>query len=221
MVFLSPFLFWTPARGSKRPAGLSIDVPEPAARGDAAQSPLIWAALVATLIFFSGASAMWAFLERIGAYFGHDTAAVGVLLSVTLVTALIGSLTAAVIGGRYGIARPFIAGAVVFLASLAVLDFGTGFALYALGACGITFAIGFMLPLAITEVADLDVDGRFVVLSVPAIGIGAMTGPAIAGLLTTGGNYGPLIWFCAATVIIATVLIVIGASLARRKTLAK
>lgn len=217
MVFLSPFLFWTPAHGTKGPESevLPIDVPEPAASGRATQSPFIWGAILATLVFFAGASAIWAFIERIGAQGGHDPAAVGVLLAVTLIFAVIGSLSAAVLGGRFGNVGQFIAGGGAFLAGLLTLSASQSFSLYAAGACAVTFAIGYMLPVAVTEIAELDVDGRYVVLSVPAIGIGAMAGPGTAGVLTQSGNYSALLLFGAATVVIASLLIATAAARAR------
>ena len=39
------------------------------------------------------------------------------------------------------------------------------------------------VPFAVAEIAELDVDGRFVIFSVPAIGLGAMVGPGVAGAL--------------------------------------
>lgn len=216
LVFLSPFLFWIPARGVKGPR-------EPVAGVDVGlvrlpQSPYIWGTLLATLIFFAGASAIWAFVERIGAQGGYDTAAVGVLLSVTLVFAVIGSLLAAVIGGRFGNARPYATGGAAFLLSLLLLDSPADFAQYALGACVLTFAIGLMLPIAVTEIAELDHDGRYVVLSVPAIGIGAMAGPGIVGILSQSGSFRPLILFGAATVALSVILITFSAARARRSS---
>ena len=45
----------------------------------------------------------------------------------------------------------------------------------------------------VAEVAELDHDGRQTVLSVPAVGLGAMTGPAIAGFLFTENTAQPVI----------------------------
>lgn len=211
IIFLTPFLFWIPAHGREY-------LPDELARYErrqSRQSVFIWGALLATLVFFSGASAMWAFVERIGAQGGFDTARVGVLLSTTLVFAVIGSLLAAAIGGRLGNVRPFAAGALVFLAALFFLNAPCKFASYAIGACTLTFAIGFLLPIAVTEVAELDEDGRYVVLSVPAIGVGAMAGPGSAGLLSQSGDFGPLLIFGAGTMIISTILLALAAIKAR------
>jgi predicted MFS family arabinose efflux permease len=210
MAFLAPFLFWIPS-GSDRAED------EPAGGGNAAtpQTPYIWGALLATLVFFSGASAVWAFIERIGASNGFEAAALGVLLSITLIFALIGSLLAAALGGRFGNVKPFVAGALLSLVALFLLNSQGSFALFAAGACLETFVIGLLLPFAITEVADLDTDGRYVVLTVPAIGIGAMAGPGLAGILSQSGNFTPLLVFVGATVIVATLLIAVSARHAR------
>jgi predicted MFS family arabinose efflux permease len=218
IVFLSPCLFWIPARGTKGMDGevLPLDVPDARGGGNPVQTPYIWGAIIATLVFFSGASAIWAFIERIGAQGNHDAAAVGLLLAVTLVFAVLGSLVAAALGGRFGNVLPFLAGSAAFLGGLVALGDADSFSSYALGACAVTFAIGYMLPIALTEIAELDIDGRYVVLSVPAIGIGAMVGPAIAGILTRDGGYLPLLVFGAATVLVASVLIAASAAHARQ-----
>lgn len=217
LVVLSPFLFWTPARGGKghESAVLPNDAPEPAENDSPEQTPYIWGPIVALLIFFAGVTSIWGFLERIGAGGGHDAGAVGVLLSVTLVFSMTGSLLASAVGGRFGNVKPFIAGGAAFLAALAVLSGAQQFSLYAAGACTVTLAIGFMLPVAVSEIAELDVDGRYIVLSVPAIGIGSMIGPGIVGMLTRSGSFTPLLVFCAVVVVIACILIAAAAALAR------
>ncbi len=202
MILLSPFLFWIPKRGNKGQDDAAV-----ISAIRAPQSVFIIGTLLATLLFFSVASAMWAFVERIGAQGGYDPEIIGALLSVTLIFALLGSILAAVLGGRFGNTKPYAVGGVIFLMSLYVLNSVDVFAQYAIGSCLLTFAIGFMLPNAITEIAELDVDGRYVVLSVPAIGIGAMIGPGIAGVLSQFGNFQPLLIFGAVTLIISMALL--------------
>jgi predicted MFS family arabinose efflux permease len=210
VILLSPFLFWIPAHGRK---GVHDEIPAESADGK--QSPFIWMTLLATLLFFGSASALWAFIERIGAHNNFDPQGLGVLLSVTLVFAVIGSLTAAALGGRCGNIKPFLAGGLVYVAGVVLLADPGSFDIYAAGACLLTAGIGYMLPIAITEIADLDADGRYIILSVPAIGIGAMTGPAIAGVLTQDGSFLPLIVFGASTVLLSMILITIAGSRAR------
>jgi predicted MFS family arabinose efflux permease len=210
LVFLAPFLFWIPASGSKEHEDEST-----AGHSAEQQSPYIWGALLATLVFFAGASAVWAFVERIGAQNGFEPAALGVLLSVTLVFALLGSLLAAAMGSRFGNVKPFVAGAVLSLVALTLLNTQESFVFYAMGACLQTFVIGLLLPFAITEVADLDTDGRYVVLTVPAIGIGAMAGPALAGVLSQSGDFRSLLAFVGITAVVSAILIAVAAAKAR------
>lgn len=236
MAVLAPFLLWLPSRGSKgvengagtRAAGEGndSDVMQAAsmeqleatsgldrnslgvggARHWRRQRVRIWGAILATLTLFSGASAIWAFLERIGIDGGHDAATVGVLLSITLVFAVAGSMVAAALGGRFGNLRLFAAGAVAFAGAATLLGFAQGFAPYAAGACLFSLTFGFMIPIAVSEIAERDVDGRYVVLSVPAVGIGAMVGPGLGGLLTQAGGFLPLLAFAAGTALAACAL---------------
>ena len=113
VIFLSPFLFWIPKEGSKGQGAASM-----VESSDLPQSIFIWGTLFATLIFFSGASAMWAFVERIGAQGGYEPKVVGILLSVTLIFALLGSILAAALGGRFGNIKPYVVGGAIFLTSL-------------------------------------------------------------------------------------------------------
>ena len=213
LIFLSPFLFWIPARGrSAAPAQIATG------HTGSRQSPWIWASLAAITLFFGGASAVWAFLERIAAAGGFSADAVGVLLSVTLVFAVLGSLLSAALAGRFGNVWPFAASALLFAMSLLLLNEPATFAHYVIGACGATFTFAFMIPNSVTEVAELDTDGRFVILTVPAIGLGAMFGPAIGGTLSQSGEFGGLLIFGAVAMLLASILLVAGARNTRRQT---
>ena len=103
------------------------------------------------------------------------------IISLTLVFAVLGSLTAVVLGDRFGSGKPFAAATITFLFALAWLSGTTTLVNYAIGACVLMLAIGLGITYVITIVADLDMDGRYVVLTVPAIGIGVMIAPAIGG----------------------------------------
>jgi predicted MFS family arabinose efflux permease len=219
---LAPVLFWLPSRGVKGTEG-SMVADEDMVPSDAVkrQTPYIWGTIAATLIFFSGASAIWAFLERIGVSGGYSVETIGILLSITLLFGVIGSIVAAVLGGRFGNVGLFTAGAASFVVAIFLLHIAQDFALYATGACLFACAFAYMLPVAVTEVAELDVDGRYVVLSVPALGVGAMIGPGLAGILTQSGSFTPLLVFGAGAVIAASVLMAIAAAHARSPAVAR
>jgi predicted MFS family arabinose efflux permease len=156
---------------------------------EAVHSFAIWLALLGTLLFFSAASGLWAFIERMGSALAFEAGAIGTLLSITLIFATLGSLTTAWIGKRLGNVKPFIVSAVLMILASGILYGTPTFTLYAMGAGLLTFGIGMGLPFAVAEVADLDADGRHIILSVPAIGSGAMIGPAVAGALAAGDSF--------------------------------
>ena len=174
----------------------------------------IWLALFGTLLFFSAASGLWAFIERIGSVQAFDAVAIGMLLSLTLVFATLGSLTTAWLGKRMGNIKPFTVSAILMVVASGLLYGTPSFTLYAVGAGLLTFGIGMGLPFAIAEVADLDADGRYIILSVPAIGSGAMIGPAAAGALAADGTFTAVLAVGAVTILCAILSMVGGRKLA-------
>lgn len=203
-LLLFPLLLTLPAHGLKERDRVDAKVLH--AEMAAVDSRRIWAALIATFLFFSACSGMWAFIERIGNAMEFSADAIGTLLSVTLLFATGGSLLTAWLGERFGNVRPFVVSAAAFLLALAALWGAQGFGPYAAATCLLTFAIGMGLPFAVAEIAALDVDGRFVILSVPAIGMGAMIGPGVAGILADAGGFGPVL-LAAAGAIAAAILL--------------
>ncbi len=184
VLLLMPALTWLPASGHKHPE-----------QGDgsiAMSSQLrlsIWIALFAVMFFIFSATMIWAFLERMASSAGFESVMVGNVLSLTLLFAVLGSLCAVVMGGRFGSGRPFAGAVTVFLLALTLLASGTTLLNYAIGACLFTFSVGLGISYVVTIVANLDMDGRYVVLSVPAMGIGVMAAPAISGLLSASQEF--------------------------------
>ena len=190
-LLLLPLLLTLPAHGLKeREAATEQQVQKELA--DIDRRP-IWSALIATFVFFSAASGMWAFIERMGSQLRFEPEAIGTLLSITLLCATGGSLLTAWLGERYGNVRPFYVSCVAMLTALALLATYAGFNLFAASTCLLTFGIGMGLPFAVAEIAELDRDGRFIILSVPAIGMGAMVGPGVAGALADSGSFTPVL----------------------------
>jgi predicted MFS family arabinose efflux permease len=206
MLLLSPLLLMLPARGIKTQEQELQEIQQLDAQPESVNHWAIWCALFATLAFFSGASAIWAFMERLGSNAGFDPSAIGTLLAVTLGCATLGSLATAGIGRHFGNAGPFLACLAIILVSLLLLANSSTFNLYAAGACLFAAGFGAGLPFAVAEVAELDVDGRYVVLSVPAIGLGAMFGPGAAGMLYQGDSPILILILVAVAMVIAAIL---------------
>jgi predicted MFS family arabinose efflux permease len=203
VVLLTPLLFFLPAAWRKDEA-VRVNV----THGKRPSRPAVICALLVVLVFYAGNSGIWAFAERMAASAGFDMASVGALLSVALVLGVVASLTVAAIGNRFGTLIPFaIAAAVVVVALLCLAAHGNFF-LYGAGICLYMMGWSAGVPLALAEVAHLDFDGRYVALGVPALGIGSMLGPAIAGwLIHDGGSAIAVLVFCALGMVVSVALI--------------
>jgi predicted MFS family arabinose efflux permease len=198
VVLLAPMLSWLPVAGYKHQEDDGMQSNQPS------ESRLaVWVGLVAVTIFIFSATLIWAFVERMANTAGFEAVQVGKILSLTLIFAVLGSMAAVVLGDRFGSGKPFAAATLIFLLALAWLASTTSLLNYAIGACLLTLAIGLGITYVITIVADLDMDGRYVVLTVPAIGIGVMSAPAIGGLLTSTQEFTAILVVGAVTVVLA------------------
>jgi len=198
VVVLAPALSWLPAAGTKNEEQIGGKTPIPPALRLA-----VWIGLFAVTTFIFSATMIWAFVERLASTAGFEPVLVGKILSLTLVFAVLGSLAAVVLGDRFGSGKPFAAATVIFLIALAWLSGNITLVNYAVGACLLTLAIGLGITYVITIVADLDLDGRYVVLTVPAIGIGVMTAPAVGGLLTASQEFSAIFIVGGVTVVLS------------------
>ena len=198
VLILAPALSWLPGTGTKQQEqeGEHTHIP-PQLR------LAVWIGLFAVMVFIFSATMIWAFVERLASTAGFEPVLVGKILSLTLVFAVVGSLAAVVMGDRFGSGKPFAAATLIFLLALAWLSSTTTVTNYAIGACLLTLAIGLGITYVITIVADLDMDGRYVVLTVPAIGIGVMTAPAVGGLLTASQDFSAIFVVGAITVVLS------------------
>lgn len=213
VVVLSLALFFLPAKGIKtQEEELAESVGE---KGGTTNKAAVFSILLATMFWFCGQTVMWSFVERLGNAGGHPVDAVGNVLAVSLLCALGGSILAAIMGEKIGTLAPFIIASIVFLSSLPILNNSAEFSFFFAGACMVMFSVGFGIPYCFTITAELDNDGRFIILVVPAIGIGAMIAPAVAGALFNKDNSLPVLVFGAVVVLLSIILAVISNRLAR------
>lgn len=216
VVVLSPALLFLPTKGIKTQ---EEELAESAGGdGGSTNKAAVFSFLFATMFWFCGQTVMWSFVERIGNAGGHPGDAVGNVLAVSLLCALGGSILAAIIGEKLGTLVPFIVASGVFLLSLPILNNSIEFTFFFVGACLVMFSVGFGIPYCFTITAELDNDGRYIILVVPAIGIGAMVAPAMAGLLFDKDNSAPVLVFGAVVVILSIVMAVVSSRLASTRT---
>ncbi|MBT8047179.1 MAG: MFS transporter [Xanthomonadales bacterium] len=186
VLLLAPLLAWLPPRGTKSNSGL------PAVPGGNAAAPCRAAlrlALAGVLCFLFSTTLVWAQLERLAHEAGFEAVMTGNALSLGLLFAMAGSLLAVALSDRLGSARPLILAGAVILGSLFLLAHADSFPVYRVAVCGFTLALGMGIPYFIHVVAVLDLEGRYVILTVPAVGIGVSLAPAIGGVLSGSGSF--------------------------------
>ena len=200
IALLLPLLFFLPRAWQKE------SVETLAADADrAAASPMklvaIACAILALLVLFAGVSAIWAFSERMGRLSGFDEASIGSLLAITIITGIAGSFAAAMFGSRISPVAGFAGAVGIILVALIGLTIEGSFPIYTLANCLYMFGWAAGTPLAMAEIAMLDYDGRYISLIAPAIGLGGMIGPGMAGWLLEIGSPTTVVIYAASAII--------------------
>lgn len=174
---LSPLLGGLPANSAKAPA------PDAPPHPDTAIPLSLWLALAAVLLYLFSITMLWTLAEHLAIESGIDAVTAAHVLSMGLLLALAGSLVAILADDRFGLTTPLGFSIVLFLAALLVLGQADSLSAYSVAVGLFTFAFGLGVPYVVAVAAHLDADGRHVVLTVPAIGLGVMFAPATGALL--------------------------------------
>ena len=162
----------------------------------------------AVLVWFTGYSGIYAFIERIGVEGGLTGYQIGLVLSLTILTGLAGALGAAWMGDRFGKIKPHLIGAFGAIVTVVLLLDGPELIRYSFAIVFLTLSINFWLAYMLGGVAAIDTSGRFAVLVTAALGVGATIGPAIAGGLIANSNYLPMLAFSLVAIMIGLAIIV-------------
>lgn len=175
-ILFLPFFPKQGSKGAEDEAGQRIKI-----SGGEAFS--LWCLLAAVVVFFTGQSAIWSFLERMGNTSGFDPQIVGTILAASLAAAMLGAFSEAAIGDRFGYRKLILFSLLLYVIGMAALYLTRDVIGYAVGTLIVTYSVGFGVPALMAAVAFLDRGGRFIILAVPALGLGAIFGPAIAGFI--------------------------------------
>ena len=208
-VIVAPLSFLVPSRGVKgigAAASDLSDVSEIAAKRSKTPLGLSITTLVASIIFFSGVIATWAFLEVIGGAKGLPADKVGIILALGMVSATIGAFVAAALGNKKGRNFPMIAIIILNVLSSVLIWQSTSLFAFALGAISFTFCINYALAYFFGLSAEIDFSGRFVALSTTTLSLGGVIGPAIAGRLIEGSGIGAVLGFSAFCTVLSLIL---------------
>lgn len=154
-------------------------------------------ALLVTLpgfLFHVGYAATWAYMERIGVNLGLSLTMVGSAISLSMIVALFGSLTASVIGLRWGRVIPFAVTIVLQLIALYILGFRlSGYTTYLAALLLYAFCINFPIPYQVGLAVKMDQTGRATVMYLLMLKAGVAIAPPIAAVFVRNGNFLPVI----------------------------
>lgn len=173
------------------------------------QTGLILLGLFASVLFFVNVFGFWAFVERIGLGAGLPADTIGLALGASQVVAIGGALGAAWASHRYGRYWPLVLVLVGQVGALLALRGGFGVATYyvATGVFQALFIVGVSYQMG--AIAQLDLKGRFLVMMTAAQGLGSAVGPALAGGLIRGDDYGGVVQLAVATCVLGSLLFIL------------
>ncbi len=143
----------------------------------------VWMALLAIFFNYITGSAIWAFAERIANIKEFDPTLVANALGLTLAFAIIGPLISSSISDKFGLKIPFIITSLLMLIGAYGLTSASTLSSYAIFACIQMLGWGGALPFLYSLVSNSDPNGRYIALAIPALGLGSVAGPALAGNL--------------------------------------
>lgn len=198
ILLMVPLIFMLP---QYRPAP---DGPESHRRGFPVGAAIAIAVIVG--LFSAREAALWAFSQPIGVRTGLSNQQVGTVLGITGALGILGAVTAAVLGTRYGRMKPMIVG----LFMNAVLSFWISqtndpvvFSIVEIVYHAFLF---FTTPYLFGMAAELDGLGRLVAVAGGSILLGGALGPAIGGLLISWQGYTAIGGFILLAMVVVTTL---------------
>ncbi len=146
--------------------------------------------LTGIVIYYTGQTGVWAFVERIGNSRGFDADFIGVVAAGSLILSGLGAWAADITGDKFGNFKPLVFGIVVFIISMIILAVTADKYLYFLAIILYSCAWNYMLPYQLLVVKRADRSGTYTSM-IPAFqAIGSALGPVSIGLLIVdGGGY--------------------------------
>ena len=152
----------------------------------------LWAiiGLIGIIIYYTGQTGVWAFVERIGTSRGFDADFIGVVAAGSLILSGIGAWAADITGNRLGNFKPLIIGIFVFIIAMIILASTSDKYLYFLAIILYSAAWNYMTPFQLLIVRHANKSGTYASM-IPAFqSIGSSFGPVMVGMLIVdGGGY--------------------------------
>jgi predicted MFS family arabinose efflux permease len=196
--------------GISREKLTEAQVTEPSSQDSHTTAPRI--ALAILMVNFLALSALWAFVERIGAAGGLDGSQLGSALSTSMLAGLAGALLVTQVADHWGRQIPLWASAVAFTLACSGYTLQMEWIWFLAVTSLLSFTWNFALAYQMGVIAHLDKAGGHSALIPAAQGAGAMLGPLLGGWLVTGGDFTKLLW----VVVVMILTTILGFSLLLR-----
>ncbi len=167
-------------------------------------SAATWLALFCLMLFMAGLSGVWAFVERIASSNDISAVNIGRALSYGVIGGGLGAFAAAALNDRHGRAIPLLVSLVLLSAVLFVLSINFDTAVFVVVCIFLSGMWNFSMAYQMGVVASVDRGGKLSVLMSSSLALGAMVGPAIAGLLIEDNNFVPATAFAFVSILLAS-----------------
>lgn len=176
-----------------------------AAPGAAMGSLGLWLAVAAAVVLWTGVTAVWTFVERIGARRGLSGETIGLVLTLGWLFASLGALAVVGIGNRFGTVKPYLLGAGLSLLALLLFQ-GSSVGAYMIAASLFITASVFAAVYAIAQITRLNTHPLYAGLGSVALQGAVAAGPPIGGYLIEARGVGSTFIFAAICVSMSLVL---------------
>lgn len=154
--------------------------------------------LAALFLHYVSNSGIWAYFERIGVSYGMSPERAGAILGPSMSAAIIGMVTAAIVGDRLGYLRPIYIGTFIIILSTLSLLFSSSTVVFGIGTGIFNASITFVTPYFIAILASLVPSGLGVTTANITIMAGFATGPLVVSFFITNDDFRPSILLTAA-----------------------
>ena len=146
--------------------------------------------LIGIIIYYTGQTGIWAFVERIGNSRGFDPDFIGIVAAGSLILSGLGAWAADLTGNKLGNFKPLVIGILIFIIAMVILSATNDKYLYFIAIIIYSAAWNYMTPFQLLAVKSADKSGTYASM-IPAFqSIGAAVGPVSVGLLIVdGGSY--------------------------------
>lgn len=202
LALLGVATLWVPS-GGKKPAAIQAQV-----FSSRATYP-VWIGLAALVIFFGSLSGVYAFVERIASARSIDPATIGLCLAMGTVSGGVVGFVVGLVGKRFGQLIPLLIACIAPIGVFVVYSMDFSAAVFAIATMVYFGAWNLGLAYQNSIIASVDVGGRLSVLMAPAVALGAMISPAVAGMLINRVGFSSL-YLVSSMMLAATLFMFIG-----------